>query len=91
MSEDCLIRAFNGCDCAPGECRSATVPIIKILSKHEERARHDSALASIFTTANMAITGFGCAVIVLIGAYAGHSASVEHSKINQEQVATWKR
>ena len=91
MTHDCLIRAFNGCDCAPGECRSATVPIIKILSKHEERARRDRALASINTAMTMAMAGFGCAVIVLIGAYAGHSASVEHSKHNQEQVATWKR
>ncbi|KQZ49749.1 hypothetical protein ASD54_12490 [Rhizobium sp. Root149] len=91
MTKDCVIRAFNGCDCAQGECRSATVPIIKILSKHEERARSDSALASIFTTANMAITGFGCAVIVLIGIFIGHANSAEAAKHQQEQVATWKR
>ncbi len=27
MSADCVIRAFNACDCKPGECRSTTVPL----------------------------------------------------------------
>ncbi len=26
MSQDCVIRAFNACDCKPGECRCAKAP-----------------------------------------------------------------
>lgn len=91
MNSDCVIKQFGGCDCSQGECRSATVPIIKILSKHEDRAKRDSALASINTTMTWAITGFGCAVIVLIGIFIGHANSAEAAKHNQEQVVTWKR
>lgn len=25
----CTIQAFDGCDCLPGECKSATVPLSK--------------------------------------------------------------
>lgn len=91
MSADCIIRQFNGCNCAHGECRSATVPIIKILSKHEERARRDRALASINTTMTWAVAGIGCALIIGIGIFIGHANSAEAAKHNQEQVATWKR
>lgn len=27
MSADCIIRAFNACDCKPGECWSPTAPL----------------------------------------------------------------
>lgn len=91
MNSDCVIKQFGGCDCAPGECRSATVPIIKILSKHEERAKRDRALASINTTMTLAMAGIGFALIIGIGIFIGHANSAEAAKHNQEQVATWKR
>lgn len=90
MTQDCIIRQFNGCDCQPGERRSATVPIIKVLTAQDQRVKRDQSLSTIATTSAWVAAIIGCSLIIGIGAVIGRANSAEAAKINQEQVA-WKR
>lgn len=38
MSEDCIIRQFNGCDCAPGECRSYSATMARKQADRDRKA-----------------------------------------------------
>ena len=38
MSADCIIRQFNGCDCAPGECRSYSATMARKQADRDRKA-----------------------------------------------------
>lgn len=91
MSDPCGFKLYDGCDCQPGECRSATVPIIKVLTAHDQRVKRDQSLSTIATTSAWVAAIIGCSLIIGIGAVIGRANSAEAAKINQEQVAVWNR
>lgn len=37
MPENCIIRQFNGCDCAPGECRSYSAAMARQQAARDQR------------------------------------------------------
>lgn len=47
---DCSFKAFDACQCLPGECQSAARPIIEIEQRHEAKRRAGKAMGWLAVT-----------------------------------------
>lgn len=90
MNEHCGFQLFEDCNCKPGECRSANVPVIQVLTALQERAERDHSLASVNTLEAWLIALVSLSMLTLACVEMGRGRSIEMAKINQEQVA-WTR
>jgi len=76
-TDQCTIRAFDGCDCQPGECRSAAVPMQRFTKPRP--MPHDTtgwqyAAVFVFT-----------ALVLFWGATFGYPEQQRLDRIAQEQ------
>lgn len=89
---DCTIHAFNGCDCAPGQCKSATIPLGRFTKANvPEPSAEDTVTAKrrAGRVVETFLVLFYSAVAIGCGLHLDNHFK-RQALINQERNVTWR-